>query len=436
MRELDYSRLRERLYTEQLDNGLTVFLAPKPGYQQVFATFTTHYGSIDSVFRVGDEAPAAVPDGIAHFLEHKMFESPQGDVFNEFAKNGAAANAFTTFDQTTYLFSCTENAKENMQVLLDFVQEPYFTDENVEKEKGIIGQEIRMYDDNPEWRSFFGLLRGLYQQHPVRIDIAGTVESIAKIDKETLYRCYRTFYHPSNMMLFCAGGFDPKEMMDVIRSNQAKKSFGPAPDIERIYPEEPSEAGERKSVAALSVSQPRCLIGWKDANTGLTGQDLLAQEMLTGVILDVLFGRSSPLYHRWIDEGLIDQQFTWEYELTPSYGYSLVGGNTADPDRLIAEVNDALARAAAEGLPEEAFHRGRKKAMGRFVGSLDSPNFIARSFSSYYFKGVDLFDTVEVLESLTLQQANERLRAHFIPRQQAVSIVLPKAVDAPAEKGR
>lgn len=428
MREVDYSRLREMMFTEQLDNGLCVFLFPKPGYQQVFATFSTHYGSIDSVFRLDGETDAIqVPDGIAHFLEHKMFESPDGDVFNDFAESGAAANAFTTFDQTTYLFSCTEHTMDNLRVLLDFVQEPYFTDENVEKEKGIIGQEIRMYDDNPEWRCFFGLLASLYENHPVRIDIAGTVDSIAKIDKETLYRCYRTFYHPSNMILCCVGGFDPKEMMEVIRQNQAGKSFNERPSIDRIYPEEPSAAGEPRRSAELSVSQPRCLIGWKDAETGLRGRALLEQEMLTGVILDVLFGRSSALYHQWIDEGLIDQQFTWEYEITPAYGYSLVGGNTPDPEKLIQSVNEAVDRAAEQGLSEEEFARGRKKAIGRFVGSLDSPNFIGRSFTAYYFKDADLFDTVQVLESLTLDQANRRLRAHFASSQQAMSIVTPKA---------
>ncbi|MCF8565289.1 insulinase family protein [Alicyclobacillus tolerans] len=427
MDKKEYSRIGATLYSETLDNGLTVYLMPKPGFQQVFATFTTHYGSIDSVFRLAGQPDfLTVPDGIAHFLEHKMFESETGDVFSQYAKYGASANAFTSFDTTTYLFSCTENVRENTQVLLDFVQDPYFTDENVEKEKGIIGQEIRMYEDNPEWRSFFGLLRAMYQSHPVRIDIAGTVESISKIDKDTLYRCYETFYHPANMVFFAVGGFDPDELMELIRTNQSKKSFSKLPGIERKYPDEQKQVATPTATAHLSLKEARCLIGWKDDEVGLRGKDLLAQEMLTGVVLDTLFGRGSSLYHKLIDEEIIDQQFSWEYEVTPSYGYSLVGGNSSDPTRLVDMVNARLEEVLKSGLSETEFERNRKKAIGRFMSSLDSPSYIARSFTAYQFKGADLFDTIDVLESLSLKDANERMKSHFKPGQQSVSMVLPK----------
>jgi predicted Zn-dependent peptidase len=427
MDERQYERFGERLYAETLENGLRVFLLPKPGFSQVYATFTTHYGSIDRTFRRSPSEPfTTVPDGIAHFLEHKMFESEEGDIFSEFAKHGASANAFTTFDHTTYLFSCTEDVLENTVTLLDFVQHPYFTDETVEKEKGIIGQEIRMYDDNPDWRAFFGLLKALFHEHPVRIDIAGTVESIGEITKDTLYRCYETFYHPSNMVFFAAGGFDANEMIETIRQNQLKKSFPPSPAIERQFPKEPATVKEAKTAAHLSVVQPRCLIGWKDQVVGKTGRDLLEQEQLTGVILDCLFGRSSPLYHALIDEGVIDQQFSWEYEITPSYGYSLVGGNTPDPDRLLEEIERSIQKAIADGLQPDEFERARKKSIGRFMSSLDSPNYLARSFTSYYLKGADLFDIVPVLEGLTLEQANRRLKEHFLADARSVSLVLPK----------
>lgn len=428
MNKVEYPRLSEVLYQETLSNGLAVYLLPKPGFKQVFTTFTTRYGSIDRVFKTANQSEfLTVPDGIAHFLEHKMFESEEGDVFSEFAKYGAAANAFTSFDQTSYLFSCTENALENARTLLDFVQHPYFTDENVEKEKGIIGQEIRMYEDNPEWRAFFGLLRGMYEQHPVRVDIAGTVESIAKIDKETLYRCYETFYHPGNMVFFAVGGFDAQAMLELIRENQARKSFGPIPQIERDYPKEPTQAYQPEQTARLSVKEARCLIGWKDAQTGLSGKELLAQEMLTGVLLDTLFGRGSDLYHELIDEKLIDQQFSWEYEATLSYGYSLVGGNTTDPKRLVARVNDGLTKVLKHGLSEHEFERNRRKAIGRFMSSLDSSAYVGRSFTSYILKGADLFDTLEVLEGLRFSQAMGRLQQHFQSSQQSVSMVVSKS---------
>lgn len=416
----------ETMYTDTLDNGLRVFLLPKAGFSQVYSTFTTNYGSIDRTFRLGSEDFITVPDGIAHFLEHKMFESEEGDVFHDFAMHGASANAFTSFDLTTYLFSCTEDVLENTNILLDFVQHPYFTEETVEKEKGIIGQEIRMYDDNPEWRAFFGLLRAMYHEHPVRVDIAGTVESIAQITKDTLYKCYNTFYHPSNMIFFAAGGFDPEQMMTTIRENQGEKQFPAAESIERSFPEEQTRVYEKETVAHLGVSQPRALVGWKDKEVGLKGRDLLARELLTGVILDVLFGRSSDFYQRMIDEELIDGQFSWEYELTPTYGYSIVGGNTTDPTTLLARMDELVESACKSGLPDVEFERCRRKAIGRVMASMDSPSYLARSFTSYYLRGADLFESVELLESFTLEAANRRVQSHFQPEQRAVSLVLPK----------
>jgi len=427
MRKVEYPHLSEVLYQETLPNGLDVYLLPKAGFQQVFATFTTRYGSIDSVFKTAEQSEySTVPEGIAHFLEHKMFEAEEGDVFSQFARFGASANAFTSFDQTSYLFSCTENVHDNIRTLLDFVQHPYFTDENVEKEKGIIGQEIRMYEDNPETRVFYGLLRALYGHHPVRLDIAGTVESISAIDKETLYRCYETFYHPGNMVFLAVGGFDPEAVMNLIRANQADKSFSPVPEVERLYPEEPTMATSAQSTAYLNVKEPRCLIGWKDARIGLKGKALVQQEVLTGVLLDTLFGRSSDLYHELIDDKLIDQQFSWEYELAPAYGYSVVGGNTSDPQKLLERVTKAVEKALAEGLHEQEFERSRRKAIGRFMSSLDFPGYVGRSFTSYILKDSDLFDTLNILESLQLGDATARLEEHFRVAQQSVSMVLPK----------
>src|SRR5690554_483381 len=206
MQVKSYPHLNETLYIDELPNGLKVYVLPKKGFQKTYATFSTRYGSIDNHFKVGDQEEVKVPDGIAHFLEHKMFEEPTGDIFAQFASQGASANAFTSFDRTAYLFSATEQIHSNIETLLNFVQNPYFTDESVEKEKGIINQEIDMYKDNPDWRCYFGLIESMYQAHPVHIDIAGTNESIMHITKELLYDCYHTFYHPSNMSLFVVGG--------------------------------------------------------------------------------------------------------------------------------------------------------------------------------------------------------------------------------------
>ncbi|KAF6512249.1 peptidase M16 family [Geobacillus stearothermophilus] len=242
-----YETLREELFYEKMDNGLDVYILPKKGFNKTYAVFTTNYGSVDNQFvPLGKTEMKRVPDGIAHFLEHKLFEKEDGDVFQQFSKQGASANAFTTFTRTAYLFSSTDNVEKNLETLIDFVQSPYFSNKTVEKEKGIIGQEIRMYDDNPDWRVYFGAIESMYHNHPVKIDIAGTVESIAQITKELLYECYETFYHPSNMLLFVVGPVDEQKIMQQIRDNQAKKSFPQAPEVKRFAYEEPSAVAERK----------------------------------------------------------------------------------------------------------------------------------------------------------------------------------------------
>jgi predicted Zn-dependent peptidase len=427
MHEKTYGQLGETIFQETLDNGLQVYVLPKPDFKQAFATFSTKYGSIDREFVIpGEDQPTVVPDGIAHFLEHKMFEREDGDVFNLYAKYGASANAFTSFDITTYLFSATDHIMENIEILLNMCQETYLTDENVEKEKGIIGQEIRMYDDNPEWRSYFGVLQGLFKNHPIKIDIAGTIESISQITKEMLTTCFQTFYHPSNMAFFIVGPVKPEEVIEKIRENQAKKTFTRQMEIKRFFPEEPPTAANPRVETHLSVSIPRCLFGYKEVNPGVSGRSLLEREMVTAVVFDCLFSRSAELFNLLYNEGLIDRSFSWEYEVTPTYGFSVIGGNTKDPDRLMQTIRDSIEKTKQRGITEEDFQRSRKKMIGKFLEGLDSPRYIARNFTSYRFKGVDFFDTLPILQEMTLDMVNDRLRNYFVQDTQAVSIVWPK----------
>ncbi|MER1935456.1 MAG: pitrilysin family protein, partial [Priestia megaterium] len=249
MEKIEFSQLQEQLYHEKMDNGLQVYILPKPEFNKTFATFTTNYGSIDNQFvPLNENEMTKVPDGIAHFLEHKLFEKEDGDVFQQFSKQGASANAFTSFTRTAYLFSCTSNFEENLETLVDFVQEPYFSEKTVEKEKGIIGQEITMYDDNPDWRLYFGTIQNMYKNHPVKIDIAGTIESISHINKDLLYTCYETFYHPSNMLLFIVGPVDAEKVMKQVRDNQQKKDYKEISDIQRHFDEEPETVDQEKQV--------------------------------------------------------------------------------------------------------------------------------------------------------------------------------------------
>lgn len=246
MEKITFEQLQEELFHEKLPNGLNVYILPKKGFNKTYATFTTKYGSVDNCFvPLEKDEYVKVPDGIAHFLEHKLFEKEDGDVFQQFSRQGASANAFTSFTRTAYLFSSTTDVEKNLETLIDFVQDPYFSDKTVEKEKGIIGQEITMYDDNPDWRLYFGLIQNLYQNHPVKIDIAGTIESISHITKEWLYECYKTFYHPSNMLLFIVGPINPEAIMNQVRENQSKKEYKDQPEIKRQFDEEPPHAAEK-----------------------------------------------------------------------------------------------------------------------------------------------------------------------------------------------
>ncbi|MDR5600909.1 pitrilysin family protein [Paenibacillus larvae] len=423
MKQIPYPHLQETLYTEKMPGGLQVFILPKAGFKKTYATFTTRYGSVDNHFQVEGREEIRVPDGIAHFLEHKMFEEPTGDIFSNFANKGASANAFTSFDRTTYLFTATEHIEDNLTTLIDFVQHPYFTDENVEKEKGIIGQEIQMYRDNPDWRSYYGLIEAMYSKHPIRIDIAGTVESISKITKGTLYECYNTFYHPSNMILFVVGGINPESIMELIRSNQAAKTFEPQGMIRRYFEQEPYEIQEKKRVIVLPVSLPKCLFGIKEMAPGVKGRELLVQELTTKLVLDYLFSSSSDLYQQLYDEGLISDSFGYEYNSTAEYAFSMVGGDTRDPGKLLDRIKEEVNKVIEKGLNEKIFERTRKKKIGNFLRMLNSPEAIANEFTKYRMKQIDLFDFLEVYKQISLQQATQRLREHFNWDQMAISIV-------------
>lgn len=423
MQIIPYPHLKETLYTEKLPNGLSVFVLQKEGFQKTYATFATHYGSIDNHFQVENGEKHKVPDGIAHFLEHKMFEEPTGDIFSVFASNGASANAFTSFDRTVYLFSATEQIQESLTTLLNFVQNPYFTDANVEKEKGIIGQEIKMYQDNPDWRSYYGLIETMYHVHPVRIDIAGTVESIGQISKEMLYDCYHTFYHPSNMNLFVVGGVQPEEIINLVKQNQAGKSFKPQGEIRRYFEKEPATVKSPRKVTNLPVSLPKCLIGCKEPDQPLRGRDMLKRELATKVLLDLLFSPSSAIYQKLYDEQLISDSFGSEYNISEQYAFSVFGGDTKDPDLLIARLQQEIDEIKQKGIAAEDFERNKNKKIGAYLRLLNSPEAIANEFTKYYFKQVDFFDILEVYKELTLNDIKDRLLQHFDWNQMAVSIV-------------
>ncbi|HWI65456.1 MAG TPA: pitrilysin family protein [Symbiobacteriaceae bacterium] len=419
--------LKDTLYTEKLENGLTVAVLHKPGYKSATGRIATHYGSIDAEFvdpNTGKQVH--VPDGIAHFLEHKLFEKEWGNVSDRFSEFGAESNAYTTYTHTEYHFNTTQNFDECFELLLDFVQNPWFTDESVAKEQGIIEQEIRMYLDDPGWRSNANLLEALYVNHPVKLDIAGTVESIHKITKETLYLCHKTFYHPSNMVIFVAGDVDPEKVLGMVKASVAKLNYKPQGEIKRILPDEPFTICERRRTQKLVVNQPLFRLGFKDERIGLHGRPLLEQDLLTAVILDAIVGRATDLYTKLYESGLIDHRFGFEYNPEKTYGFSQFAGPTRDPDELEKRLLAGIEEARQKGLNEADFERAKKKTIGRLVSIMNDLDGAAYMYIDGFFKGVGIFDLIPTAQGLNMAAAAQRLQSHFDPSRAAVSVIYPK----------
>ncbi len=418
--------LDERIHRLVLASGLRVSVLPRPGFTKTYATFATHYGSIDNAFQVPQENRAVeVPDGIAHFLEHKMFEKADGgDVFDDFGRYGASSNAYTDYTSTTFLFSTTQHVSENLEILLDFLHQPYFTEDNVTKEKGIIEQEIRMYLDMPGDRLHSNLMSALYQKNPVRIDVAGSVESIRTITPEDLYLCHRTFYHPSNMQVFVTGGVDAERILDQIVENQAKKPQNGQAPIERIYPSEPPGIHQARIEKSMPVAAPLWLMGYKDEQTGLSGRALLRQEMVANLMWNALVGRGSELFSRLYEHGLINDRFQAHYSCGLTFGFSAVGGETPDPKRLEAELVEALDKMP---LTVGDLERLKRRELGDYVSLFQNLEEMAYVYNHLTFRGTNLFDVPEVIESIRIEDVEDFRKRHLRETARAVSLITPQA---------
>lgn len=418
MNKKEYTQINETLYTEVLANGLKVYLLPKPGFHKTYGLFTTNYGSIDNHFGYKNESLHQVPDGIAHFLEHKMFEKEEGDVFQVFGQQGASANAFTSFTRTSYLFSATEKIKENLETLLDFVQEPYFTKETVEKEKGIIGQEIQMYDDDPNWRQFFGMLHNLYPNHPVGIDIAGTVESIAEITAEDLYLCYQTFYHPSNMTLFIVGNIDVEETMQWISANQTQKTFAPIRQIERVFPADSYDSIKRFNQLKMAVTRKKTIVGIKGLQQNLPSdaKEKMIFRSALHLLFQMLLGNTSANFLRLYNEEVIDDTFGFEFNLDRAFHFADFSTDTENPDQFEKEIQTILLNYRNDPeVNETNLALLKKKTLGKYFQSLNSLEHIANQFTQDLFGEYTLFDMPEIIQSLTLADLYQAAERFIVP---------------------
>jgi len=407
-------------------SGLHVILVPKPDFSKAFGVFTTNFGSIDNrIDDPGGGPSVVVPDGVAHFLEHKLFEDEQGDVSDRFSALGASSNAFTSFAQTSYLFSTAQNAGTCLDLLLDFVQTHYFTPELIEKEQGIIAQEIRMYDDDPSWRLYFDLLQALYREHPVRINIAGTVETIAGIDTNVLNNCYRSFYRPGNMVLTLVGGFDLDDALHRIDADLSQRQTV-AGELHRRIAVDDGPIWSRSVERTMDVARPKLLLGFKDVELGGSGREVERREIVTSLLLDLVFGKSSPAHDRLYREGLIDDSFQAQFSNEEDFGFLMIGGDTDEPDRLeerlLAEIRGHLER----GVDPGDFERTRRKTLGRFVAMFNGIESVAYSFSGGAFRDVTPFDALQIVGELDVADVNERARRLFREDRVARSVLRPR----------
>ena len=421
LKKIENKRLGEVCFEGKHSSGLKIRLYPKEGYVSAFAMFGTRYGSVDTKFKRSDEADyTEVPEGIAHFLEHKLFESEDGDAFTRYAATGASANAFTSFDATCYLFSCSENFKESFEILLDFVQKPYFTARTVEKEQGIIGQEIKMYDDSPQWRVFFNMLGALYHKHPVRIDIAGTEESIAKIDADLLYRCYHTFYNLNNMALTVVGKFDMDEVLAL-----CDKLLKPAPDVtvDSVFVDEPEDIFKKRVEQRFPIAVPLFNMGFKE--TAGREPKTPAQLAATDILLECIASDHSELYRRLLDAGLINDTFGSEYFKGPGYAAVVFAGESVDPDEVFREILREVETLRQKGVNRKAFERAKKAVYARKAAAFDNMENIAHGLIEAAFDGYQIYDIMEAVASCTYEDVCARMKEQLCSERAVLSVVLP-----------
>lgn len=421
MKIIENSKVKEKLYVEKLENGLTVMIIPKKGIQKKYVIWGTNYGSNDSKFIVpGENQETEVPKGVAHFLEHKMFEQESGvNSLDTLTALGVEANAYTTNDHTAYLFECTENFYPALDELMNYVQHPYFTDENVEKEKGIIGQEIMMYDDYPEWRVYLNAMEAMYHEHPVKLDITGTIETISHIDKEILYKCYNTFYNPSNMVMVLCGDFEPEELMKEVKGRLIdKKANG---EIKRIYPEESETIVKEKIEQNMDVSQPLFTIGIKDkvAET----KERVRKHIAIEILLNMIIGKSSKLYKELYDEGILFSVPSLDYEFAKDYAHVLITGQSTEPEKVYEQFKNKVLEMKKNPLDTEAFNRIKKRIYGEYVKEYNDTSDIARMFLADFFKGINSFDYLEEIVTINEQYAEQILKEVFDDKKMIISVI-------------
>ena len=432
MQVIENLKVKEKVYIEKLENGLKIMVIPKENMQKKYIIWGTNFGSIDNTFiSPGEKEATKIPDGVAHFLEHKMFEQRNGtNSLDTLSNIGVDANAYTTNDHTAYLYEATDNFYEALDEFMDYVQNPYYTDENVEKEKGIIGQEIKMYDDNGEWEAYRNALKNMYENHPIAIKIEGDIDSISKIDKETLYKCYNNFYNPSNMTMVICGDFKPEEIVNEIKKRLIpKEKIG---EIQRIYPKIEKGVNKKETQVQMEVSNPLFVIAFKDPiyseeeKLVELEQNKVKRHIAIEIILYMLLGRSSNLYKTLYEQGILLNQPDLSYEFSKHYGYIMISGQSKDPKKISEGLKNEIQKLKEDGINEETFSRIKKKIYGDYVTEYNNIEEIAMMFLADSFKGINSLDYIEEYNFVTVEYAKQVLDEIFSTDNMTISIVNPK----------
>ena len=423
MKIINCSRIKEKAYTEELENGLRVIIIPKKESNKKYVIWGTNFGSIDNHFIVPETNEEVVlPDGVAHFLEHKMFEQPNGtNSLDTLMALGLEANAYTTNDHTAYLFECSEdeNFYKGLDELMDYVQSPYYTDQNVEKEKGIIGQEIMMYDDDPNFQLYLDTLQCLYAKNPIRIDIAGTIESISGINPQMLYNSYNTFYNPSNMVMCICGNFEPESILQEVKNRlKPSKNIG---KITRIYEQEPEGINQKYMEKTMSISMPIFMVGIKDKIVDVS--EKIKRHMAMDIIMNLLIGNSSKLYKELYDKQILTVDPELEYEFSKQYAHALIGGQSKNPQLVNEMLISEIKKMKNEGINAEDFKRIKRKIYGEFVTEFNDVGSISRMFLSDTIKEVNSFDYVEKFDEVTLQYVTDVFNKTFNEENMVLSVI-------------
>ena len=424
MKKVVLEQLRETFYEERLPNGLLIRVIPRPDFAKTYSFFATDFGSIDTKFTM-DGKVYETPAGVAHYLEHKLFDMPEGNVMQQFSALGGSPNAFTGYSMTAYHVESTENWRENLELLLRYVSTPYFTEESVEKERGIIAQEIRMYEDSSGSRMYENLFAALYQHHPIRVPIAGTVESIQNITAQTLYDCHKAFYDPSNMMLCVAGPVDPALVVESAREILPKTPGGVGG---RDYgPAEPLTAEKMARVEQnMEVSMPGFTVAFR-CDTPKTGADILRQELVGDLAAELLVGESTAFYTKLYEDGLIDCDFSAGYEGVKTLGMLSIGGDSNEPERVVDAILKEAERLGREGADEALFQRLKRSAFGRRIRELDSFENICYRMCQSTFEGAFYYDFPDLYRSITLDETVKMIRDTVVPQRAALSLIYPNA---------